>query len=79
MLREKNITYQISEISEIKGKAVCQFTAIINSTLPLDLELNRNILDKEAYKTARFDSMKDQEAFETAVYELQEKLLQEEN
>lgn len=75
MLEKRTETRSISDYSIIDGIRICQFYANIDSSNPENMDVNRSILDKEAYKKNRAQVMKDQAEFETYAYNLQDEMI----
>lgn len=75
MLKEKAETRSINAYGYVGEKQVCHFSAIIDSQYPDNIDVNRSIIDRSAYKENRAQMMKDQTEFEDLVYVLQDEMI----
>lgn len=75
MLKEKTETRSINAYGYVGEKQICHFSATIDSQYPENMDVNRSILDRDAYKENRALMMKDQTAFEDSVYALQDEMI----
>ena len=75
MLMNKTETRSINAYGYVGEKQVCIFSATIDSQSPENMDVTRSIIDRAAYKENRTQMMKDQTAFEDAVYALQDEMI----
>lgn len=75
-----NRRMDITEMSNINGKNVCQFHATLDSENLESLDLIRTMMLPEDYRANQTEVLRDQAAFEQKIFAIQDELLnQEEN